>query len=120
MAEVSYSAMEAAQNGHDTFLSMKPCKWGHPPPRKCRRDSGACVQCYELRKRGTSHLKIGAMASSACTSALQLIVDRGSGVEMQAAERALVRAAEMLGSGAISHAQLTAALDIAPAMERAP
>ncbi len=112
----SYSAMEAAQNGHNTYLSMKPCKWGHQPPRKCRRDSGACVACYESKRvGGVNQVKIGVAASTACVKALSAVLAKsGSSMELKAAESALISAADALNSGALSAKQLAAAIAEAP------
>lgn len=110
MTTVSYSAMEAAHNGHDTFINMKPCKWGHPAPRLCRRDSGACVECYEMKK--SKGLRLGTAAGLACSAAMKSILDRtGSGVAMKAAESALVRTARLLSSGELKTESLVALLD---------
>ena len=109
----SYTAMEAALRGHDTFLSMKPCKWGHKAPRRCRKDSGACVECYEMRKAsGGSQLKFGVTSGSACTEALKAVFARtGRQADVVAAEAALVRIIELVGSGHIPAESLTGLAD---------
>ncbi len=105
----SYTAMEAALRGHDTFLSLKPCKWGHKPPRRCRKDSGACVECYEVRKANkVNQLKFGVEASSACEQALKAVFARaGRQAEVAAVEAALVRVVELVGAGRMSAESLT-------------
>lgn len=109
MDPVSYSAMEAARRGHDTFVNMKPCKWGHPAPRVCRMDSGACVQCYELRKRKA--VRPGIAAAAAAAEALSAILAEGSGIKMQRVEAALVRTAKLIGSGQLQYESLVAFLE---------
>ncbi len=112
----SYSAMEAAQNGHSTYISMKPCKWGHQPPRKCRRDSGACVECYEMKRVGGSkELRFGTAIIPLISDTLRAVLAAtGSGADMKAAERALASAAEALKSGQLNSAQVAAAIGCAP------
>ena len=109
MTNLAPNAVEAAQRGQKEFRSSKPCKYGHLGRR--RVDSGACVDCYELKKSSAKVFSPGTKSAAAIAQSLSVVLARGSGYDASLCEGVLIRVAQIFEKAAMTAAGVSAALN---------